>query len=496
MQLHHWEKTLRKYFDGDEVQLCFVESNNGTAGKPLWPKDPHFDPAPVSRNIARAETALTKIGGHIFAAHLPLRSDRKFLFSPEICLNEPQALATTFVTGVLIPRERILESRIGYYYRDGEIPPLSEIVRPCQGTWLLTNLGYFLTERLIMDYDVGGLVYSHNTRHPKEDYLQPDDNSYLGGFFVRSNGLKVCYPPLFGTAGVAVLKNGQPKLVTSVRLGGGRFQLGPLSGTWTCEEINPADCAGKKVVLYTPALENEKTRVAKSNKDWRVYRNRIGAGRINVVVINKGTGKHPAPYIGYIREGEMIQPASGLVLSFERETFEKGCPGGIPFLMENRWEVRFDCDPWFDPKIWEEAECFYEGLIAFRPNGDPDFTSWYHPHAILTQETFIPNMDRREPRAVLVATKNYFGAFLFSGRYEYSIGTSFKEMGPIIHGVLKHWNIGEPPEAIVGLDSGSGAKLCWVENGELLPLFWAAPGPRNRMGDANGNSYSLLMMKV
>ncbi|MBI5299117.1 MAG: hypothetical protein HY877_02315 [Deltaproteobacteria bacterium] len=113
---------------------------------------------------------------------------------------------------------------------------------------------------------------------------------------------------------------------------------------------------------------------------------------------------------------------------------------------------------------------------------------------MLTPST--PGPYRREPRTVLVKTANFFGAFAFSGRYEYSVGISFSEMAAALKAIIKKINVGENLEQVISLDGGSGAKICLVKNGKPEALNWVAPGFRNRMGDPNGNTYSCLMLKI
>lgn len=487
METTHWKKISKRYFHGDPARTCFIEKNSAISGTPLWPKDPLFQPEAVETALKEVRKILKKSKGLVFQGHIPLQPDRETDPENISVLLKPRPLKTTFVSGFLFPKSSIQESRIGFYPHQGSTPLLAEITQDMQGVWLATNLGYFLTKRLIVTEKEGGLSYSHNSRHPAEEHLQPGDNAYLGGFFLRNADSFEGYPPHFETAGCGVLRSGKPVVIDKVTLRGGVCHLDDLALKWNTEAVNPSDSTGKPVVLYTPSFRTPATAKAIQKDQWREYRSILGNERINIVIINAGTGIHPRPKIAYVRDGSLLQPAGGIVLSLDR-SWKNKIPAGT--------SVRFEFEPWFDEKTWGNLACFYEGLMPLPAEGEPDFEAWLHPHACLTQETYVPNHCRREPRAVLVQTPRYFGAFCFSGRYEYSIGVSLKEMGPLVRHFVRKMKPGEEIEKIVSLDGGSGAKLCLVQSGNVKPLSWVAPGTRNRLGDPNGNTYSCLMLNI
>lgn len=456
MQTNLWTRSRRRYFPGDPPQDCYIEKNEELAGTPLWPLDPSFHPDPIAQNIQRTAALLKKIGGHCFAGHVPLKPERK-VNGLQIA-TRPTPLASAFVSGWLIPQEKISASQIGFYPKAGAIPPLAKTIEELKGTWLFINLGFFLTQKLID---------AHNTRHPADEQLSPKAQGYLGGFFIRQGKELVGYPPHFGTCGVGVTKQGRPVLIDAVTLRGGSVWLDNTRLDWQAEDIN-------KRLIFTPALTGKTP---------------LGEGKINIVIFNEGTGTHPIPKIAYFKEGAIRQPAAGIVFSLEQSLFKK-------LNIQPTAHVRFEFEPWFDQKLWASFTTFYEGLIKFSPDGQPVFDPWLHPNAILTQETFIPNHYRREPRAVLVQTPRYFGAFVFSGRYEHSIGVSFAELVPLLKKIIGKLAPEESLQKIIGLDSGSAAKLCLIEAGKAFPLSWVAPGTRNRMGDPNGNTYSSLLLKL
>lgn len=458
MQALHWEKVPKQYFLGDVPKPCYIEKNPKISGTPLWPRETAFHCKQIEKNIGETRLLLEKAGGVFVSGHVGLSPDRKINATDLVFEKKPRRLKTTFVSGFFIPWNNIQETRIGFYPQEGEIPPLNETVKNSQGTWLLTNLGYFLTQKLIS---------AHNAKHPEGEHLSKNAKGYLGGFFVRKGSEFIGYPPHFGTCGVGITKEGRPILVDRVELKGGSVWFDNTKLDWKKNDVN-------KDFLFTPAFSTEKP---------------IGEGKVNVVIFNEGGGTYPIPKIAYIKEGAICQPAAGIVFSIEKSLFKK-------LEVRPDAKVRFEFEPWFDKKVWESFDSFYEGLLKLSSEGVADFEPWLHPNACLTQETYIPNPYRREPRAVLVQTENYFGGITFSGRYEYSIGISFTEMSPFIQKIVEESGIKEKIEKIVSLDGGSGVKLCLVENGKIRPLNWIAPGTRNRMGDPNGNTYSALLLKI
>ena len=463
-----WRQTEKQYFLEDPSKLCFIEENPDISGSPLWPSDSSFDADRITNHLNTTREALQKMGGFVFARHLVLNGERDLDSENLLWQETPSKLSTTFVSGFLFPRAAIRKAQIGFYPKEGKIPPFQESVQNLKGTWLASNLGYFVTPKLIRQL---------NARRPKEEHLQESDNSYLGGYFVRKKEGMIAYPPHFGTCGVGITKKGEPVLVKDVRLSGGTIEIGNQKFKWAKEDVNPQNTAGRTLAVYTPAHMAEK----------------IGEERINVVIVNEGQGTYPAPKIAYIKEGSFVQPPGAVVFSFAqgchpRENGDPGIPASAGMTL--------NFDPWFDEKLWNNLDCFYEGLMNLSLDGQHDFSDWLHPNAILTQETFIPNPLRREPRNVLIETENYFGAFAFSGRYEYSIGISFVEIIPAIKNVLKQLAPKQNLQKVFSLDGGSGAKLCLVKNGEVGALNWVAPGMRNRLGDPNGNTYSCLLLNV
>ncbi|MDP2600811.1 MAG: hypothetical protein Q8P84_08800 [Deltaproteobacteria bacterium] len=465
-----WRQTEKQYFLEDPSKLCFIEENPDISGSPLWPSDSSFDAERITTNLNAAQETLKKIGGFVFARHLVLNGERE-LDSENLCWQEnPSKLSTTFVSGFLLPRSRISASRIGFYPKEGEIPSLKESVKNLKGTWLASNLGYFITSKLIRQL---------NSRHPKEEHLQESDNSYLGGYFVRQKDGMIAYPPHFGTCGVGITKNGEPVLVNDVRLGGGTIEIGDQKFKWSEVDVNPKSADGKQLVVYTPSHNLET----------------IGKNRINVVVVNEGQGTYPAPKIAYIKDGELRQPAGAVVFSFPSSRRKSGSSRDwIP--ASAGMTVKFEFEPWFDEKLWNSLDCFYEGLMELSLDGHHNFKDWLHPNAVLTQETFIPNPLRREPRNILIETEKYFGSFAFSGRYEHSLGISFDEIIPALKNILNQLAPKQNLKKVFSLDGGSGAKLCLVKNGEVGALNWVAPGMRNRLGDPNGNTYSCLLLNI
>ena len=475
-----WKKTKKQYFQKDPPKFCYIENDKKISGTPLWPKDPLFHPENLEIYLQIAKEEVQRVGGKFFSGHIPLSPTRTIKFPKDWLKNQPERLTTTFTSGFLLPATAVLESRAGFYIKEGEVPSLQETVKNMKGTWLLSNLGYFLTPKLIKEEKEGGLATSHNSRHPVDEHLPVTNNCYLGGFFIRNNNEWVVYQWNVWMGGVGITKEGKPVLVNDCTLRGGAVWIDDKKYAWNAGDVNPETPNNKAVIIYTPSLRTK-------GNDWQNYRRFIGENRFNIIITNEGLGNYPQPKIAYVKAGSCLQPADAIVISLQKY------PDNI---IDKNGFVRFEFEPWFDKKIWDNLACFYEGVLPLSPEGLKDFGVWQHPHACMTQETFIPNRYRREPRTVLVKTNKSFGAFAFSGRYEYSIGISFEELPLVLNKIVNHLAPDETIQQIMGLDGGSGAKLCLIKNGEVGALNWVAPGFRNRIGDPNGNTYSCLLLKI
>ncbi len=472
-----WKHVEQAYFQSDPTRACFVETDTSVAGTPLWPQGDDFNPMSVLANLEAARDFLQPTGGHVFWGNVALNHDRSVPQSIKL-LQQPERLTTTFVSGFLIPKTAIQDGREGFYLRGSQIPLLSDVVGEMKGNWLMSNLGYFMTPKLINPPEHGGATYSHNVRHAKAEHLEPTDNCHLGGFLVREADRTIQYPPIFQGGAVAILKDGTPHLMSKTALQGGRVRISGHELSWTADDVNPAEIGDRDVAIFNPTGTGP-------SSDWLTHRYMVGEGRFNIVVTNRGTGNCPVPVVGYAVQGECLQPAGCILISVRK-----------PFAAKRGDDVQFDLDPWCDPEVFNQARYIYEGLLPIGTTSHVEFGPWKHPHGMLTQETFMFNAKQREPRAMLVQTERYFGAIAFSGRYELSLGISFSEMGPIADVLVKQMLPSERLGTMLNLDGGSASKLCWIQEGRAKPLTWVAPGPRNRMGDSNGNTYSCFFIKV
>lgn len=479
-----WKHVMCSYFSGEPARSCFVEEDPAIASKPLWPFEPRFDPACIEKNLQETRKILSPLGGQVFWGHIPLNANRGV--DSTISLQpQPERLASVFVSGYVMPHAQIQDSAAGYYVHNGIVPDLSDITRGFSGSWLMSNLGYFLTQKLILPPDEGGFPYSHNVRHPPSEQLQATDNCYLGGFRVRDAGGDYQFPPLQQSGALAITHHGKPVLLGDTQLRGGKVHLAGRTLRWTAADVNPTDPDDRDVVVYTPTFAPHHAQVRGGAKAWQAYRYGIGAGRFNVVISNRGTGTSPRPIVSYTVQGECLHPADAIVISCR-----------APVKVQRGDEVQFDLEPWCEAVVFNEATCIYEGLMPIDTSGKLVFGPWQHPNSCLTQETQIPVPQRREPRSALICTDRYFGAIVFSGRYELSIGVSLMEMGPIIGAVVRRVLPAEPVRQILCLDGGSCAKICLIQDGRIKPLSWVAPGFRNRMGDPNGNTYSCFFIRT
>ncbi len=303
-----WKTVPKQYFLEDPVRDCFVEQDDAIAGNPIWPYDDEFSPDTIDRNITIAREMLNEMGGELFASHVRLNPNRTV--DQLYYEDKPIRLETTFVSGFLIPDEAIIDSKLNFYPIDGTIPRLDKTLNTFKGTWLISNLGFFLTRKLIIDKSEGGLEYSHNSRHPADEKLPEDAMTFLGGFFVREGNRFIGYPPLFGTTGVGVTNDGKVEIIDDIEIKGGTVKLNDVEITWLKDDVNPTGDSNSNLKIYTPAYKTPTTEDFSRDRKWLDYRPMIGEGRINVVVVNVGTGIQPEPNVAYIKDGSIQQPVT------------------------------------------------------------------------------------------------------------------------------------------------------------------------------------------
>lgn len=465
-----WITVPKSYFPPDGERPCYVESDPSCQGKPLWPFDPHFDTEAIRRNVATVHGRLQTLGGLAVAGHVPLLPDRSLTWTHGPLREAPERLASCYIAAGLIPKPRITDTQMRFHVRGGKSLSLHDITLPQSGTWLLSNFGFFMTPQLIMDPAAGGLPHAHNVLHPPHEHLSTAHCGHLGGWY---EGGHTIFPPLFPSAGVAVASDGHPVLLGTTTL--------PAQGTCTIGET-ALPWGGDAIRLTTPWSE------------------RAGfPGSLNLAIINYTETDTPKAMLAYVSEGDCLQPASAVVLSLSKAAVQRHFPKLI-HATSDEWRnalhdhpIRFDCDPWWTgvPMARQVAQ----GLMHLGP-GPADLSLWSHPNAVRLQETFLTNALTREPRMLVFETDHYFGMLAASGRYEMSIGLGLCEMAPVATRLVAEYVPQEKLKSIIGLDGGSSVKLCMIDDGQLLPLHWAAPGIRNQFGDPFGNTGSTLSVRL
>jgi hypothetical protein len=510
---HKWKTVAKKYL-GKDSQVHEMQCITDSLCKPLLGhQDIDETWVQIYANCSKINARLKEAGGFVFNKHYLIPDE----FSTKNVKVEPAenyvSKKTVFVSGFLIPKSKLSGVSSGFFINGNKLGNLDGIADNNRNS-IVSNFGYFFTPRLVNRPD-----YGYNTLRPEQEHLSEQLSPFLGGFVCFKDRKRLEFPPLFGRGGIGYANN-RVIITTSWEIEKCFVFLGNAEVEFSKDAINTKD-SGLEAKLYTPqyttpeSLDEEAKLLNNPSYDgWKRFSQTIGRDMVNLVIYNRGNGNVPVPEIAYARFGEIVMPSCGVVVSLNKEKFKQVFPeielangDYIDKSLLDNIKINFSINP---PKgisddDWKNLEFFYSGAHPLIAEGQ-DYTKDYkslmqnmyknmqlHPHSLQTQETFIPNSFRREPRCVLVETKDdKIGTFVFSGRYEDSIGVNYFELAAILRDVHK-----DNLKNVFMLDSGSAVKLGYVgEDGETVPLMMPAIGDRNYIGNIKGNVYSLLFYSL
>jgi hypothetical protein len=501
-----WVREKKKYMASDSKVKEMDCITDGLC-KPLLPKQDIDDLwQKIYSNCSFMQKKLQKLGGSLHFSH--------FLLPDKFTVNVdaepvPRQIArrTVFASGFLVPRNKISALAGGFYIRGDQMGDLDNIAAQHKNS-IVSNFAYFFTPELVSRPD-----YGYNTLRPEDEHLPKGLSPFLGGFAYDRGD----FPPLFNRGGIGFIDN-KVFVVSSWNVK--RCTVFISRNPVEVNSVNVPD-TGQDAILYTPkyttgaSLSEEKKVLEDPNyTGWMRFAEKVGNGRVNIVVSNRGNGEYPVPEIVYCRFGEIIMPSCCAVVSFSRKKFIEIFPdikisegSYLDRKLTAGIDISFKVNPpeEVSEKEWKNISFFYSGLHPlmaggknFAENMDTIMENMYehyqlHPRSLQAQETYIPNPFRREPRCLLVQTNDdKIGIFTFSGRYECSVGANYFE----VMSVLKKIH-GDNLKNVFMLDSGSAVKLGYVdEKGETQPLMLPSIGVRNYIGNIKGNVYSLLFFRL
>ena len=255
-----------------------------------------------------------------------------------------------------------------------------------EGNGILSNFLFFLTPKLASLYN------SLRQDRPRE--CAQLGAMHLDYMLCTENGVRKETFPLFRKTCIAMKKSGE-FLFFNFRLGGGKIRIGSQWITWVTENVDPV--APGSICIYTPYAS-----VPDGEADRQTYRKTVGAGRINMVLLQDR--------IHCIRRGDVVLPSVGVVLSFDEGMGEvllkdiQAVPVENGYYTPSDAQVELCLDPpaGVAPEEWAQIQWAYGGglslILAHRAVSDTENMfnwfeeeGWMSPLSRQTQESVQPS---------------------------------------------------------------------------------------------------------
>lgn len=295
-----------------------------------------------------------------------------------------------------------------------------QLLHDLPGTALCSNFLFFLTPKL-------GTLYNdlRNDRPLEQADAAAGHLDYL--LENREDGRKETFP-LFDKTCIGMTQSGE-FLFFNFRLGGGCVTLSGLPLRWEKEAVDPA--LPGKICVYTPFFSAED-----EEADRETYRKAVGAGRVNLVILQDR--------VTCVRAGDVILPSVGVVLSLDKDTaaplLEKLTALDSGYYDPNGLQTQILLDPpeSIAPETWNSLQWAYGGGLSLIREGqticDGDITQWLRkdgwmtPLSRQTQESALHKL-AKHPRTAIGTTENGDLVILvYSGRTSRSSGADYREM--------------------------------------------------------------------
>ncbi len=308
----------------------------------------------------------------------------------------------------------------------GKQLPLREAMRERRGTALLSNFLFFLTPKLATLYN--------DLRRDRAEEQTRVDAGHIDYLLEVRDGKRMETFPLFCKTCIAETASGK-HLFFRFRLGGGAVRLGDMTLSWKKEDVDPAEGAPlSPVCIYTPYCS-----LADENADRETYRKVVGAGRFNLVVLQNR--------IAVLREGDVILPGMGVVISLEKKLGKELCKqwGCSPLAKgyysaeQAFFELRLDPPEGIEREEWDTVRWAYGGGLSLVVKGEgltdgENMERWFHedgwtsPLSRQTQESTLHSLVKHPRTAVGMTEGGELVVLVFSGRTSRSDGADYGEM--------------------------------------------------------------------
>lgn len=272
----------------------------------------------------------------------------------------------------------------------------------------------------------------------------------------------LCVPPLYNKASLALSKEGTLSFEKKA-LKQGVFTIDGVDFALSGEDINVTDetARTRPIIVYTPLHCQKDTAAFHTTKAL------VGHGRVNFILVNGA--------LLTVRQGEVLQPNMGVVLSLQQEMFDHHFHKAYGALFSDRGYLTKLPTCFYQDKALEDTVWAYGGgmflIEAGRAYDDAaslmaEFQreGWRTDLSKQTQGSLTFKNDKH-PRTVIGKTG---GGRMFitvvTGRSRHSVGANYLELIEINKAFY------EDITDLMNLDGGASSFLGLVLDGEVIPL--------------------------
>jgi len=343
------------------------------------------------------------------------------------------------------------------------------------GTHLVLNYLFFLTSRLAALYN-----QLRKNRPMEQTAIQGGHLDYL---LCRDGQERMETFPLYRKACMALMEDGSFSFF-HFRLGGGACTINGHALRWEAGDVDPA--LPGDTAVFTPYAS-----CPDAGQSKFTYTRPVGANRINLVLLQGS--------VACARDGDVLLPCFGVVLSLTRET-------GLPFLARCGFSPASDgyyvsaaapsvsvcLDPpeGFSQAQWDRVRWAYGGGLTLIHQGISCFSDsdtaaahlaregWLSPLSAQTQESDIASMVRHPRTAIGLNSKGQLFCLVFSGRSSVSLGADYREMCALARRIVP--DVTE----LMNVDGGGSSLLAIASQGHLYEYSWPSTSPASLSGMA------------
>lgn len=346
------------------------------------------------------------------------------------------------------------------------------------GPAIVSNFLFFLTPKLASLYN------DLRKDRPREQVdVQVGHLDYM---LYEKDGKRIETFPLFRKACIALNKNGE-FMFFNFRLGGGTIHVGDFTLSWSDTDVDvltedTADSACQAPVrIFTPYFS-----LPDGDEDRQTYRSIVGAGRINLVILQDR--------ICCVRKGDVILPGFGVVVSLEESLGQTVIDGlGLPLLENGYYDagglepiVELDAPSQITKEQWAQVKWAYGGGLSLILDGkglcDGDLGQWFEeegwmtPLSRQTQESALHKMEKHPRTAIGITQNGDLVIIVYSGRTNKSIGADYREMIGIARKMFPDI------QTLMNVDGGGSAVLGMVVNGSFMELSYPSTSTDSCVG--------------